>query len=267
MNANLPQDKVHDDEPAFRIVNPDARAPLLIVCDHASNRVPSELADLGLDAAQLTQHIAWDIGAEMIARHLAEHFRARLVLATWSRLVIDLNRYPHDPASIPEASDTIPVPANHALDAGARQTRVDRYFHPYHQQIETQIEALSKVRAAPLLLSVHTMTDRLADGPARPQQINVCRTDDDRWSAPVLQTLRSDTAIVVGDNEPYAVDIGVDYTIPEHAINRGLPWLQMEFRQDLVATPEGAVAWANRFAPALERVLTEVALTDDVSLN
>ena len=267
MNAHLPQDKVRTDEPASRIVNPDSRTPLLILCDHASNRMPTELDNLGLDDAQLARHIAWDIGAESIARHLADRFNARLVLATFSRLVIDLNRFPHDPASIPEVSDGTPIPGNRGLDAAAKQARVDRYFRPYHQRIATEIEALTRLRAAPLVLSIHTMTDRLTEGPARPQQITVCRTEDDRWSLPVLQTLRSDPEVIVGDNEPYAVDIGEDYTIPEHAISRNLPWLQMEFRQDLVATPEGAVAWADRFAPALERVLTEIALTDNVSLN
>lgn len=255
-------------EPSFRVVNAEARMPLLILCDHAANRIPPELAGLGLAPEQRERHIAWDIGAEAIARHLAERFRARLVLATCSRLVIDLNRYPDDPAAIPAISDQVPIPGNRNLAPGERRRRIDTYFEPYHREIEAQIEDLLKLRTAPLILSIHTMTDRLVGQPARPEEINVCRTDDDRWALPVLQTLRADGAgIVVGDNQPYAVDIGEDYTIPEHAIRRDLPWLQIEFRQDLVATPENARAWAERLVPAVERVLTEIALTEEVSLN
>ncbi|MEZ5667922.1 MAG: N-formylglutamate amidohydrolase [Alphaproteobacteria bacterium] len=216
------------------------------------------LGDLGLPAEQLRRHIAWDVGAEDLAESFARRYGARAVLAGYSRLAIDLNRYPQDPQSIAPASDGTPVPGNHGLGPAERERRVAEIFAPYHARVARELDTLGRLGLRPLVFSVHTMTNRLGGGAERPQQITVCSVQAEPWALLALDALHAAGDIVVGHNRPYAVDLGIDYTVPEHAIRRGLPWLQIEFRQDLVATPAAAQAWADRFAPALERVLEAV---------
>lgn len=259
MNDILPPLLLGEHEPGpVEIVPAKGCAPLLIVCDHASNRIPAALGDLGLTEAERARHIAWDIGAADIAHRLAERYDANLVLATYSRLVIDLNRYPHDPASVPETSDKVDIPANRVLSPAVRERRIAEIFRPYHTSIAAELHHAHARGARPLVLSIHTMTDRMAEGQQRPQEITVCWTGEGRWARVALQALAEGGDMVVGDNQPYAVDIGIDYTIPEHAVRMGLPWLQMEFRQDLVGTERDAHDWADRFAPALDKVLAEI---------
>lgn len=259
MNESLPPLLLGDHDPApVDVVPTKGSTPLLIVCDHASNRIPAALGDLGLSEEERRRHIAWDIGGADIAHRLAGRYDATLVLATYSRLVIDLNRYPHDPASVPESSDRVAIPANLGLSPAARERRVAEVFRPYHFGITAELHHMLAHNVRPLVLSIHTMTDRMADGARRPQEITVCWAGEGRWARTALQALAADDTLIVGDNKPYAVDIGIDYTIPEHAVRLGLPWLQMEFRQDLLGTERDAHAWADRFAPALDKVLADL---------
>ena len=77
---------------AYEAHNETAPAKLLFLCDHASNEVPPELENLGLDRDDFTRHIAYDIGAAKLTRALADLAAAPAILARWSRLVVDLNR-------------------------------------------------------------------------------------------------------------------------------------------------------------------------------
>ena len=230
------------DPPAFLRVNPDGRAACLIVCDHASNTIPSTLENLGLGAQHRAEHIAWDIGAAWIARELARCFDAPLLLAGYSRLVADCNRYPEDPAAILEVSDGIPIAGNQRLGTAERQQRFAAVWHPYHDAIEA---ALTDRGEPPAFISVHTMTRCLRRAPPRPEAFSVCWSRDGRLALPLIERLRAQGDIVVGDNEPYALDIGEDYTVPEHAMRRGLAHLQFEVRQDLASTPGDAARWAH----------------------
>ncbi|MDE0241344.1 MAG: N-formylglutamate amidohydrolase [bacterium] len=230
------------DPPPFTWFNREGRAPCLIVCDHASNAIPRGLEDLGLDPDHLEQHIAWDIGAACIAQRLARRFDAPLLLAGYSRLVADCNRYPDDPAAFIEVSDTIPVGGNSGLGEDDRRRRLEAVWHPYHDAIEA---ALGDRAAPPAFISVHTMTRCMRGKEPRPEAFTVCWSRDDRLATPILERLRSRGDIVVGDNQPYGLDIGEDYTVPEHAMRRGLAHLQFEVRQDLVSSPDDAAHWAD----------------------
>ena len=230
------------DPAPFTWFNRDGQAPCLIVCDHASNTIPHALEDLGLDPGQLAQHIAWDIGAAWIARRLARRFNAPLLLAGYSRLVADCNRYPGDPASIMEVSDTIPVSGNRGLGEDDRQRRLEAVWHPYHDAIEA---ALADRGVPPAFISVHTMTRCMRGKEPRREAFTVCWNRDGRIATPLLERLRARGDIVVGDNQPYGLDIGEDYTVPEHAMRRGLAHLQFEVRQDLVSSPDEAAHWAD----------------------
>jgi predicted N-formylglutamate amidohydrolase len=232
---------------AFRVLRPHGKGRFLIVCDHASNEIPEELDHLGLPPAELRRHIAWDIGAAGIASELSNIFDAPAVLCGTSRLVIDCNRQLAAPDLIPAVSDGTLIPGNLNLTPDQRRHRIEQWFEPYHAAIEAAIGD----RQDWMVLSIHTMTESLA-GVARPWQIALSSYQDRRWVDPVLANLRRDREIWVGDNEPYDLDPTVDYSVPFHAMRRGLPYLQVEFRQDEVADAAGQVQWARRFAAAIQ---------------
>jgi predicted N-formylglutamate amidohydrolase len=235
----------------------------VILCDHASRNIPAELHDLGLPAADLARHIAWDIGASDVAEALAEIFDAPSVLSPVSRLVIDCNRHLDAVDLIPERSDGAVIPGNLNLSASARAERIDQWFHPYHTAIESILEERAARGVASIVLSIHSMTDNLA-GSLRPWHIALSSDDDRSLVQPILDTMRQSRDIEVGDNQPYSMEPAIDYSIPFHALRRALPYLQVEFRQDEVQDAEGQVRWAKRFASALAEALP--APTHSVSL-
>lgn len=247
-----------EDPAAVEICNEGA-APVLLTCDHASNVVPRSLAGLGLAPEALEQHIGWDIGAASVTRRLARALGAPAIFSGYSRLVIDCNRSPDDPSSIPEASDGIPVPGNRNLAPEARAVRRRTCFEPYHQAIAARLDALLATGNVPVLLSMHSFTP-VMNGVVRPWQVGILWDKDPRLPVPLLAALRADPSLVVGDNEPYSARAPAGYTLRHHAVARGLPHLAIELRQDLIAAPEGAASWAARMAAALSPILARQEL-------
>jgi predicted N-formylglutamate amidohydrolase len=244
---------------AVEIVNPYAHTPLLIICDHASNRVPPALNNLGLGDDELARHIGWDIGAAAVTRGLAAALDATAVLARISRLVIDPNRDPADPTSIPEVSDGVRIPANYALGAEERARRARTYFQPYHEAIETQIDRLTLHCAAPAIFSVHSFTPAMA-GEERPWHIGVLWNKDPRMAVPMIESLRMHAdGLVVGDNQPYSGQL-VAYSLNRHGGGKGLPHCAVEIRQDLVADNVAAERWTAILEPALRAILASPGL-------
>jgi predicted N-formylglutamate amidohydrolase len=227
---------------------------MVLICDHASNLVPAELNDLGLPQAELQRHIAWDIGAAGITELLAARFDVPAVTCGTSRLVIDCNRHPTDRSAMPLVSDGTQVPGNLNLSESDRARRVAAYFTPYHDEIERVIQRKQADQPDLVFISIHSMTEAMA-GIERPWQISFSWRDDARLSQPMIEVLRQRGDIVVGDNQPYDLDPAEDYSVPQHAIRRGLRHLQVEFRQDLVADSQGVADWAGKFGDALAVVL------------
>jgi predicted N-formylglutamate amidohydrolase len=238
----------------FLTLSGDYGGGLVIICDHASNVVPSELGDLGLPPVELVRHIAWDIGAAGIAEILAQRFHAPAVICGTSRLVIDCNRKPDDPASIPEVSDGTAIPANRNLTVSQRTYRVAHWFTPYHDAIEATLRSALATGVEPVLLSVHSMTDVMR-GVARPWPVAISWHRDERLSRPMIAALQRRITERVGDNQPYDLDPKEDYSTPAHAMARGLKHIQVEFRQDLVGDATGQTHWAAIFGDALAEVL------------
>jgi predicted N-formylglutamate amidohydrolase len=238
----------------YRLVNEAGLAPMVIICDHASNRVPAGYGDLGLPAASFERHIAWDIGAAGVSEILARRFNAPAILATVTRLLIDFNRQFEDPGLAPAVSDGTEVPANRDLSPDERTKRWRTFHQPYHAAIAQAIDRQLASGRDPVLLSIHSMTPTLR-GQARPWQVAVCWDGDQRLSAPMLAALRKRSGIVVGDNEPYRLDPAEDYSVPHHATRRGLKHLQIEFRQDEVADSAGQERWADLLGDCLDEVL------------
>ena len=240
-----------DEPPACEVINAAGRGTAFVVCDHASNRVPRSLANLGLEPAQLADHIGWDAGAAEVARRLSDHLDAPLVLSSYSRLVIDCNRPLESPESIPEQSAGVSVPGNRALTPGDRATRIAGLFRPYHEAITRLLDR--RAGRPSLLLSIHSFTPEL-DGQRRPWHIAISYGRDRRLAALMLDALKTDASLVVGDNEPYPVDDAIDYTIPVHGEGRGVPHVLIEIRQDRIAKPTDAAAWAMRLAQTYTQV-------------
>lgn len=245
-----------DDPAPVQLHNAEGRAPHLIVCDHASHAVPAKLGNLGLTDAELQQHIGWDPGALDIAKHLADALDAPLIYSSYSRLVCDLNRYESDPASMLATSDGIVVPGNAKLSPAARFRRIDEIFRPYHDAIRERLDAFERAGVVPTVLSIHTCTDTL-NGAYRPWPISLSYAADTRISKTLVADLRARQVCEVGDNEPYSLDVGIDFTTCEHAMRRGLAHMQVEFRQDLVGSKPGAEDWTRRFLPSLQRALSD----------
>lgn len=253
MNGSMPGPLLWAGEPApFEECWPGLpEFPVLLVCDHASSRVPIALASLGVSAADLDCHIGVDIGAAALTRELAGLLRVPAVLSGYSRLVVDCNRHLDDPSAFPETSDGVAIPANRALDAEERRTRTDALYWPYHAAIAGCLERLGPL---PGLIAIHSFTPRI-NGLDRPWQVGVLWDEDARLAAPLLETLRADVSLCVGDNEPYSGRHPAGYTIDAHAENRGLLHVSIEVRQDLLVTREGVCHWAALLSSALRPIL------------
>lgn len=229
------------------------KGKLLILVDHASNHVPPDI-DLGIDPALLDQHVAIDIGAAPLARALCDALGADAVLATISRLVIDLNREPEAPGLIPVASDGHLIPGNQTLTPDARQTRIDRWFTPYHAAIAARIAA----DPPKLVIGLHSFTPSLATSNApRPWQVGLLWNEDERATRIALPLLEGQ-GLCVGDNLPYSGK-QLNATINRHAEANGLPYLNFEVRQDLIMEAEGVARWAAILAPVIAQTLEALA--------
>lgn len=230
--------------------NPGGPSPFLLLGDHAGRAIPRRLDRLGLDDVELERHIAWDIGVEGLGVRLANRLDATFVRQTYSRLVIDCNRALGSEGSVPSISDGTFIPGNQDLDAVARHGRAAEIFTPYHDYIAATLDRRRGVR---LVVSLHSFTPALG-GIVRPWRYGVLHRGDSTLSNAALAALRAEVGhVLVGDNAPYAMD-GTDFTIPHHVDPRGLDYLELEVRQDLLADPVGQDAAADLIGDVLMRL-------------
>ena len=241
---------------AIEVLNAEGQAPVLVLSDHSGRRIPEYLADLGLPPQELCRHIGWDIGATDMTRRIAERLDAPAVLNHISRLVIDPNRDPRTPTSIPEISDGTFVPANQKLDEAERRRRLQLSFIPYHRTISKKIARLRRRVGVPAIVAIHSFTPRMSHQ-WRPWDVGVLWSEDSRIAAPVLSYLQDIDDLCVGDNQPYTGNHPGSYSVPFHASRNGYPNIIFEVRQDLIDTPEKAERWGDILADALEPVLAD----------
>jgi predicted N-formylglutamate amidohydrolase len=239
-----------DEPPAFLELNRHGRSAIVIVVDHAGARIPRRLKNLGLPAAELERHIAWDIGALAVAQGVSTALDAVLVAQNYSRLVIDCNRAPRVASSIPSISESSEIPGNLSLSAAEVAARRAEIFDPYHQRIRELIDERLAAQWPTIIVAQHTMTD-VYNGVRREMHAAVLYNRDRRFAGLVLDMLRREADMVIADNEPYFVSDETDYTIPHHAEARALPHVEIEIRQDLVREAAGQIEWAARIARAL----------------
>jgi len=235
---------------ASRTLRPQGAGRIVLFCDHASNDIPRELDHLGLPAAERARHIAWDIGAAGVTAALSKILDAPAILCNTSRLVIDCNRQLNRADLIPEISDGTVIPGNLNLSETDRENRIARWFHPYHNAIESVLLDREARGVQSVVVSIHSMTAVLAGEP-RPWHIAISSHIDRSFAEPVLAGLRRSGDSVVGDNQPYDVNPETDYSIPFHALRRRLPHIQVEFRQNEILDATTQYRWALRFAQVL----------------
>jgi predicted N-formylglutamate amidohydrolase len=245
------------DEPhPVLIDHPQGTSDLFLTCDHAGRRIPRRLGQLGLPDAELERHIAYDIGARAVAERLADRLDATLVRQVYSRLVIDCNRDPSVASAIPEISELTSISGNTGLTPAERSARQREIFAPYHAAITAALDARGAAGRPTAIVSVHSFTP-VFKGEARPWHAAVLYNRDARLSLILKGMLEQEGGLIIGDNEPYFVSDLTDYTIPVHAERRGLPYLELEIRQDLIAAAEGQAEWAERLVRLLPKVWVE----------
>jgi predicted N-formylglutamate amidohydrolase len=240
-----------DEPPPFLEARRQGRSNFVIVVDHASARIPRRLESLGVPAAELQRHIAWDIGALAVAEHVSAALDAPLVAQNYSRLVIDCNRDPRVATSIPTISEHTEIPGNLALSEADRETRRREIFTPYHARIRSLLDERAAAGRPTILVAQHSMTNVFKEN-ARAMHAAVLYNRDRRFAGLVLDSLRRENGLVVADNEPYFVTDETDYSIPHHGEARGLPHVEIEIRQDLLLDEAGQRQWALRITRALQ---------------
>ncbi|HEY2899624.1 MAG TPA: N-formylglutamate amidohydrolase [Polyangia bacterium] len=249
-----------DDPPPFEVAGRDGRSPFFLICDHAGRRLPRVLGSLGLSPAELGRHIAWDIGAGAVARQLAAVLDAHVVWQTYSRLVIDCNRPLAAVDSIAKISEQTVIPGNSTFEPEQAASRVREVFQPYHDEIDRALAQRSTAGRPTMVVAVHSFTP-VFKGRARPWHVGVLYNRDVRLAQPLLRLLGKEGDLVVGDNEPYAVTDTSDFSINHHGERRGLPHVEIEIRQDLIAEATGQHAWAERLARLLPAAASISGLT------
>jgi predicted N-formylglutamate amidohydrolase len=243
-------------EPSVDVIPGAPDAGVLFICDHASPALPAAYGSLGLDPAQFTRHIAYDIGAAALTRALADHFAAPAILTRFSRLLIDPNRGADDPTLVMRLSDGALVPGNASATAQEIEARRRLYWQPYRDAVRAQLDQMLATGPVPAIVSLHSFTP-VWKGLARPWRAAVLWDSDPRMAAPLIAALRA-RGIVTGDNEPYDGALEGD-TLYEHGTKRGLPHVLIEVRQDEIGDGAGVARWAGILAEVLHPVLAAPA--------
>jgi len=241
---------------AYEIVAGRGDTGLILLCDHASNRIPEDYGDLGVPAAQFERHIAYDIGARDLTLGLAARLGAPAVLSRYSRLLIDPNRGMDDPTLIMRISDGAVVPGNREVDEAERARRIARFHAPYHAAIAAEIVAARARGHVPFLVSIHSFTPVWRGWP-RPWHVGILWDRGEAVAHAMIRGFLAQGDLVVGDNEPYHGALDGD-TLNTHGTRAGLPHALIEVRQDLVAAKTGVDEWVERVAKVIEPIMFEV---------
>jgi len=240
------------------VVRGHGRSRFLLVCEHASKRLPKSLGTLGLTAAEQDSHIAWDLGAEALARDLSRRLDAPLLVQLYSRLAFDCNRPPGSETAILEASDGIEVPGNRNLSAADRRARIDAIYQPFRAALADLIDARTAAGPAPVLVTVHSFT-RLFQGARRAVDVGIIHDADARLATRLAGHAARWGDIRAARNEPYGPADGVTHTLREHALPRGLMNVMLEVANDLIADDTARASMAERLGGALRGALAGMA--------
>jgi predicted N-formylglutamate amidohydrolase len=248
-----------EEPPAFQIERARGSSRFVLVADHASNRIPKQLGDLGLDEVERQRHIAWDIGIACVGHYLSERLDAVFVHQGYSRLVIDCNRPPGSPGSVLTVSERTRVPGNEGITDAQRKQREDEVFWPYQNSIQAVLDERRDHSQKSVVIALHSFTPVFMDA-QRSVEVGVLYERDARLAEPLLRVLRAEPGLNVGDNEPYAMSLSTDFTMATHALGRGLLHVELELRQDLITEDAQCAVWAERLSRWLPSALEQAEL-------
>lgn len=251
LNANDPN--------LFEVTGADENTPVIVCCDHSGKHIPASI-DLGLEQHLLDLHIACDIGARQVAKLLAHKLNAPLLLANYSRLVIDLNRHLDDPTLIPATSDGVAIPGNAALSPEQRQQRIDQLFMPYHQRYSEMVDAMCAKFAKPIILSVHSFVPEF-QGNSRPWDIGLLWDDHHDLAQAMIANLSKNDNLRIGQNQPYHACDPLGYAMVVHAQARDVEMSIIEIRQDRITDTHGQ-QWAAELLHEAVMPLLDWSLVD-----
>ena len=244
------------DEPeAVAVQNPHAGSPVLFISDHAGRRIPHRLGTLGLGDADLERHIAWDIGIQGVTTPLADKLGATYIYQRYSRLVIDCNRRPGVSQSVMLMSDGTEIPDNRNLTQDELRARETEILEPYHRVIVAELDRRKASARPTVIFAMHSCTPIYGNDPPRPWHIGLIAHSDWRIGDPLIELLAAETGLCVGRNKPYEVNMETDYTVPIHAEGRGLPYVEIEIRQDLIGDERGQRHWADLLSAIVPRAV------------
>ena len=254
----MPKGVPMQDFSAFKIIEGRNDLGLVILADHATNRLPPDY-DLGLDPSAFRRHIAYDIGIEPLIRRLCARLGAPGVMSCFSRLLIDPNRGEDDPTLIMKISDGAIIPRNYPMTGEEARYRLSHFHRPYHDAVSGAIAAVENATGrAPLVISLHSFTP-FWKSTARPWHAGILWDSDPRVARPLIDAIGALPGITCGDNEPYDGALRGD-TMYRHCMIKGIPHALIEVRQDLIGDDDGVEQWADHLAPILERLNADPAL-------
>jgi predicted N-formylglutamate amidohydrolase len=236
--------------PPATAVNEGGTSRYVLTCEHASNLIPVQYKNLGLPDKELQRHIAYDIGAAMVARELSSLLDAPLFLSGYSRLLIDCNRPVGAPTSIPEISEVTPIPGNISLSAAEKSARAEAFYWPFQKMVAQHLDQRRDQGREAVVIGIHSFTP-VFKGFTRPWHAGILFRHSRVLGEAFVAALQEPN-LVVSANEPYQIGDTSDYTVPVHGEQRGNEAVLVEVRQDLIADAAGASLWAQRLAAALK---------------
>ena len=228
------------------------RGPLVVTCEHASNRVPPPLRASEADRPWLETHCGWDIGAVHVARYVVAATRSAGVLAGVTRLVCDVNRDWVSERCILSEVEGHRLTFNGDLDAAELARRKARYYDGYHDAADALVRARAAAGGPFGLLAVHSFTPVLGDE-VREMEVGVL-FDVHEVLARRLRDAIDAEGFVTALNAPYSGRVGdLILSATRHGGGHGLGYVELEIRQDLIGTPYRAREVGERLVRALER--------------
>ncbi len=242
------------DPAPVEVLRPASLSPFILTAEHAGRAFPKSLGTLGVSAADLERHIAWDIGIAGVTRLMSEHLDATAVLQPYSRLVVDCNRWPNAKDFVATFSEDTEIPGNLNLAPEDIEGRAREIFYPYHDAVRGLLDARISENRKIVFIAMHSCTPVYL-GVSRPWHVGVLYDKDPTFARILIELLNGEGKLIVGDNEPYFLTSDKDYAVPVHGEMRGLPHVEFEIRQDLIATESGQEEWAERLSQVLREGL------------
>lgn len=242
------------DGEAVAVYKPQGDGRVLLVCEHASRRLPQRAGDLGLSAEALNSHIAWDPGALAVAELMADALDSTLISQRFSRLVYDCNRPPESPSAMPEVSEIYEVPGNRDLSPAERFARTAALYVPFHDRIASEVASRRARGMAPVVVTIHSFTP-VYMGKRREVEIGILHDEDSRLADAMLAAVSGNTSYRVERNEPYGPADGVTHSLRLHALPFGLLNVMIEIRNDLIADAAGQQRAADYLTGSIQEAL------------